>query len=279
MKLKSQSNSRLGHRNVSYDEKKQSYVVSIYRKGKFFVAYLNTLDEAIDVRDRAYAFYEKHGRLPKKSDLSLTVRKRRVLKERTYLKQTFVCSICKREISYYDKDCINSFIENGNICGYCSREKNLDSSLDARYIYASKTISGNDVYRVKLDKGRRSISRSFRSLDEATAYRDQILSFYKENRRLPNDRELETVFGTKLVNRRRAKIDDTDDLRNIRHDRKSNRYFVCVIRDRIRFNTSFSSLDEARLARDIFLLEYEESGRVTKVGEVRARMRELGKLN
>lgn len=59
MTLKAQSNSKLGHRNISCDAEKHDYIVSIFRNGKYFKANFDTLDEAINVRDRALEFYEK----------------------------------------------------------------------------------------------------------------------------------------------------------------------------------------------------------------------------
>lgn len=70
MTLKAQSNSKSGHKNIHYDETAHSYAVRIYRKHNLFVTYLDTLDEAIFVRDKVYDFYKKNGFLPKKSDLT-----------------------------------------------------------------------------------------------------------------------------------------------------------------------------------------------------------------
>lgn len=71
MTLKAQSNSKSGHRNISYDDAKRSYVVSIYHNGRYFRAYLDTLDEAIEIRNRANDFYEKNHFWPTKSELGL----------------------------------------------------------------------------------------------------------------------------------------------------------------------------------------------------------------
>ena len=158
-------------------------------------------------------------------------------------------------------------------------ESSRKSNTGEKYIYLTKTRSGKDSYRVRFDKSRRSLSKSFKSLNDAIKYRDQIVAFSKKNRRLPNDSELENIFGLRLYTRSHRKSDDlTNDLMYIRYFRKTNRYFVCINRERVRFNTSFKTLEEAKLARKIVLETYEETGRMLRVGEVRARMRELGEL-
>ena len=44
--MKAQSNSKSGHKNISYNDEKRSYVVSIRRNGRRFIAHANTKDEA-----------------------------------------------------------------------------------------------------------------------------------------------------------------------------------------------------------------------------------------
>lgn len=289
MTLKAQSNSKSGHRNISYDDAKRSYVVSIYHSGRYFRAYLDTLDEAIEIRDRANNFYEKNHFWPTKSDLGLKRRKSRRSKEYASIKQTFVCSVCKREISYYDKERIKAFVENGNACGYCSRKERFNLSLDVelndpnslkdKYITQVTKKSGRVSYKVSFHKNQRIIGRSFKSLTEAIEYRDRILDFFKEHSRLPDDSELESIFGLHLINRTLRRSNDLkNDLRNIRYNRKSNKYILCIVRRRDIFNGSFKTLEEAKLARKIVLETYDNTGVMLRVGEVRARMKELGEL-
>lgn len=195
------------------------------------------------------------------------------------VRPTYTCKICQREISYRDQDRIDAFIQRGNVCGYCFCEERSLSSEELksgeRYISPYTTESGKDSYRVKFDKHRRSISRSFKSLEDAITYRDQIIDFYKQNLRMPNDSELESLFGLRFYCRKHRRSNDlTNDLKNIRYYQKIDRYFVCIIRDRVRFNTSFATLEEAKFARKLVLDEYDASGRMLTVGEVRARMKE-----
>ena len=111
-----------------------------------------------------------------------------------------------------------------------------------------------------------------------------MLDFYKENDRLPDDSELESIFGIKLSNRQisnksKSSKNSATGLKNITYHSRQNRYYVTLARDRIKITLSFKALEEAKLARKIIFETYDETGVMLRSGEVRAKMRELGKLN
>lgn len=290
MTLKAQSNSKSGHKNIHYDETAHSYVVRIYRKHNLFVTYLDTLDEAIFVRDKVYDFYKKNGFLPKKSDLDLKRRSRRVFKERIKkVKPRYVCRICNKTMRYKTQSEIDGFERRGNVCGDCSPtdrgelslkiNQNRPNHLEEKYI-ALSIRDTRTYYQVTIYKRRRSISKAFRSLSDAIVFRDQMLDFYKEHDRLPDDSELVSIFKIELYNRPisnelKESNNSATGLKNITYHSTQNLYYVNIIRNRVKTATSFKTLEEAKLARKIILEEYDRSGIMLRAGEVRARMKEL----
>ena len=62
--------------NVSYEKKKNriSYRVSIYRRGKRFVCFTRTLDDAVEIRDKVLDFYNRNLRLPDKQERSMILK-------------------------------------------------------------------------------------------------------------------------------------------------------------------------------------------------------------
>lgn len=290
MTLKAQSNSKSGHRNISYDDTEHSYVVSVSRNHQRFVAHLDTLKEAIDSRDRVIRFFEKNSRLPKKSEIGLTRRKYRIFKRRDKkIESPCICGMCKKTMSYANLSEIKSFKERGNVCGNCQPKDRSKLSLEIRpnqtnclnEKYISITIKGTRTYyQFSMTKRRRSISRGFESLKDAIVFRNQMLEFYKEHDRLPDDSELERIFGMKISDRQisnesKSSKNSATGLKNITYHSRQNRYYVTIARDRIKTTLSFKTLEEAKLARTIILETYEETGRMIRSGEVRAKMKEF----
>lgn len=289
--MKAQSNSKSGHKNISYNDEKRSYVVSIYRNGKFFVAMLNTLEEAIDIRDKAIRFFEEHSRLPEKSEIGLTRRKNRIFKHREKkIKSLYTCEICGKVMSYKTGSRVKEFKERGNVCGNCRPKdrhkisleinKNQTNRLDEKYISSSIDKYGRVRYQVNFEKRRRSINRSFKSLEDAIKFRDQIVDFFNEQDRLPDDYELTEFFGKRfnnqnLSNKPSSSANSATGLKNIAYNKSRNVYHVSIIRNRTKCFIMCKTLEEAKLARKIILETYDETGVMLRSGEVRAKMKEL----
>ena len=108
-------------------------------------------------------------------------------------------------------------------------------------------------------------------MTEAIEYRDRILDFFKDHRRLPDDSELESIFGLHLINRTLRRSNDLkNDLRNIRYNRKSNKYMLCIVRRRDICNGSFKTLEDAKISRKIVLETYDNTGGMLQVGKMSA---------
>ena len=66
-----QTNSNTGHKNISYNDKFNVYAVNIMRNGRAFQAYTDSLESAIEIRDKVYDFFKENNRLPSKEELNL----------------------------------------------------------------------------------------------------------------------------------------------------------------------------------------------------------------
>lgn len=289
--MKAQSNSKSGHKNISYNDEKRSYVVSIYQNGKFFVAMLNTLEEAIETRDKALEFFEKHSRLPKKSELGLARRKNRVFKRREKkIKSSCICEMCGKVMSYKTRSLVKEFKERGNVCGNCRprdrREMSLKVSenqsnrLNEKYISSVIDKYGHVRYNVGIEKRRRAVTRSFTFLEDAIEFRDQIVDFFNEQDRLPDDDELAEFFGKRFnkqnfSNEPSASDNSATGLKNIAYNKIRNVYHVSITRNRIKCFVMYKTLEEAKLARKIILETFDKTGVMLRSGEVRAKMKEL----
>ena len=58
--------SKTAHTNVIYREKTNDYLVSILRQGQGFYRAFNTIEEAIEIRDKVLDFYRKYSHLSTK---------------------------------------------------------------------------------------------------------------------------------------------------------------------------------------------------------------------
>ena len=291
MNLKAQSNSKSGHKNISYYEEEHSYIVSVYRDGKKFKTRVNTLEEAIQVRDQSLEFYEEHGHLPTRFDLNIENRKYRRLKIREKkVLPVCICEMCKSKMSYVSNSSIEKFKDRGNICGHCQSKDRNRFSLEAQSHkqnrlnekYISKIVADGcrTYYAVHLDKDRASLCRTFKTLQDAIDYRNQMLDFYKENNRMPNEAELISLFGLRPSNRKISNEpsdskNSSTGLKNIIFEPTKGRYHVNIIRNRIKCEITFKTLEDAKLARQIILNTFDQTGVMLRSGEVRAKMKEL----
>ena len=98
-----------GHKNVTYREDLDDYFVQILRNRKKFSQAFNTLEEAIDARDKAIQFYEEFRRLPAK-ELGLKrrehrredgrLRERYISLEKKYRKNPYRLSMTKHGVYF-----------------------------------------------------------------------------------------------------------------------------------------------------------------------------------
>lgn len=158
--------------------------------------------------------------------------------------------------------------------------ENQSNLLNEKYISSRIDKYGHVRYNVVIEKRRHAVARSFTSLDDAIEFRDQIVDFFNERDRLPDDYELTEFFGKKFHNQSISNEPSRSDnsatgLKNIAYNKTRNVYHVSIIRNRIKCFIMCKTLEEAKLARRIILETFDKTGVMLRSGEVRAKMKEL----
>ena len=214
-----------GQKNITYREDLDDYFVQILRNRKKFGQAFNTLEEAIEVRDRAIQFYEEFLRLPSAKELGLRRRVHR-RKSNNSLNERYI-SLDKRcgkrpyrlgltkhgvyftknlatlEEAIETRDKLLQFIkefdrlpdrnEQETLFGlkFKSRKKYASqkrSKSNTRVMYVSFNKS-YDRYQIQLTRQQKRFSAVSHSLEEAIAIRDEALKFYEDHGRLPSTTE------------------------------------------------------------------------------------------
>lgn len=214
-----------GQKNITYREDLDDYFVQLLRNRKQFNQAFNTLEEAIDSRDRAIQFYEEFLRLPSAKELGLRRRVHRrksnnLLNER-YIsfdkrcgKRPYRLGLTKHGV-YFTKNLatLEEAIETRNkllqfIKDYDrlpdrnEREELFGLKFKSRKKHASKKRSKSntgvmyvsfnnsyDRYQVQLTRQQQRFSAVSHTLEGAITIRDEALKFYEDHGRLPSTAE------------------------------------------------------------------------------------------
>lgn len=274
-----------GHKYITYSKKRDEYIVSFDRDRQSFKNLTSTLDDAIELRDRALKFYETHGRVPTRQDLGLVRRVRRTRKS-SRLDTTVECKNCSRQLKIrYPRD-LKEFEKNGEICGFCRRDKSnqmkledAKGQLNEKYIIVESSNASGRKYRVTIVKFNQMFSKSFNRLEDAVKIRDEVVDFYNGFGRLPNLEEQQEIFGVKIRSKKNLDVssrskNSSSKLKNISLSKDSDRCYVQIRRDRKKFSTSCKSLEDATRVREAVLEFYDEFSRLPTRSEHRQRMKE-----
>lgn len=215
-----------GQKNITYREDLNDYFVQLLRNRKQFNQAFNTLEEAIDARDRAIQFYEEFLRLPSAKELGLRRREHRRKSNRLnerYISLDNQCSkrryrlaITKRG-AYFSKNfaTLEEAIEiRARLLQFFKEYDRLPSRKEQEELFGlkfkpstrkhhrkhtySKSNTGQlhitfnkpcDRYQIQIVRQQQRFSAVSRSLEEAIAIRDEALKFYEDHGRLPSKSE------------------------------------------------------------------------------------------
>lgn len=283
------STNKTGHLHISFYPATNDYVVAISRKRNNFYIRTSTLEDAIDLRNKVYDFYEKNGRFPSREEIGVTRRAYRSAKRLEPRTEDAVCSVCGNEYQFRNTRRYNEFLESGKVCGYCERKKdqvdsisieNATGQLNEKYITFDRSYGLKVKYRVHVTKDREYFAKSYKTLEEAVNARNEIVEFYEKHKRLPNVQEQNELFGIKSRRRENkneigeeSKVSNTN-LRNITFDEASNRYFIQISRDRRKFSTTCNSLERAIAIRTSAIEFYKERGHLPTKSELKEFVKE-----
>ena len=213
-----------GHKNVTYREDLNDYFVQIFRDRKKFSQAFNTLEEAIDARDKAIQFYEEFRRLPSAKEIGLIrrehrrqpdrLRERYISLEKKYRKNPYRLSITKHGVYFVKnfetlEDAIKSrdevlefFNEFDRLPNREEQESLFNIKFKRRENHTNLKRSNSNTrqmnitfnksynrYQIQLTRQQQKFSEISYSLEEAIAIRDEVLKFYKDYGRLPSKTE------------------------------------------------------------------------------------------
>lgn len=263
-------------RYISSRNKNSAWFIRFIRDNKVFTAYDKDLNEAIKIRDRALQYYEKHGVIPKRSQVGAGDDV-----ELTKVPVIVQCSSCKRKYSFSRRGVgLGRFRANQNICTQCQLFDYASNSGDVEYITQK---SRSQSFTIQFTKKNQIVSISETSFTEAVKIRDNILYFYYDHDRLPSQDELESIVGRKLdivKSKNRANKTDRSKLSDNRYISKSYQtvnsdkafYNVTFSRNNRRFLASTGSFQEALEVRNTALDLYDETGEIPTFQEVKERI-------
>ena len=215
-----------GHKNITYREDLDDYFVQLFRDRKKFSQAFNTLEEAIDVRDKAIQFYEEFSRLPSSKELGLRRREHRrkdnrlneryisiekknrtrpyqlcVIKHGAYFSKNFATleeaiEIRAKLLQFFkENDRLPSRKEQEELFGlkfkprirkHHRKHTYSRSNTGMLHITFNKSY---DRYQIQVVRQQQRFSAISHSLEEAIAIRDNVLKFYDEYSRLPTKSE------------------------------------------------------------------------------------------
>ena len=194
-------------KNISWNEKRQAYIIYIRRNNRVFYKNAYSLEDAIEIRNRALDFFNQHNRKPTSAELNLSRQKRRSAKG--VESKSVECKMCRNEIDHYTSEERKLFHDRGDICGNCYRTMNSDKEVienpdSMKHISPDKQTGR---YIVQINRLHERFHLRVNSLDEAKRIRNEVIRFRIDNSRLPNREEKSLLFGVKLKHRRSSKSD------------------------------------------------------------------------
>lgn len=154
---------RLNERYISLAnrDRRRPYRVSMIKHGVYFTAYLATLEEAIETRDKVLKFFYEFDRLPNREE------QERLLDIK------------------YRRHKTHEFKKQAN-----SNTKLMNITFDET----------SNRYHIQLTRQHQKFSATSKALEDAIAIRDSILKFYEDHCRLPTMQEYRASLkkGTNL---------------------------------------------------------------------------------
>lgn len=244
--------------------------LSICRQGQRFQRQFDDLDEAINVRDEVFKFYEEHDRLPSYAEAGFEVKEDNELHHISYHKDTDLWKVSIRRngkrFNAYDTSLDKVLILRSKVETFISIYDRIPTYEEIDFIPISKRSDNHNLYysestqswNVTILRDNHKFKVYVDSLEEATEVRDKALEFYKLNSRLPSQKEIG------FVNRRDRKL----DMSNVTYHSSTKHYAIRIQRNNQLFRLSTKSLRDATQIRDKVLKFYDDNGRLPSKEEI-----------
>ena len=248
-------------KNISWNKKRQAYIVYVRRFNQVFYKLAYSLEDAIALRDKVLEFFEVHERKPSSEELGLE-RKKTVYPKRAE-KPSVKCEMCEREIKYHKDQHRELFHDRGNLCCYCYRISESDrevlNDLDSmKHISLEKSTN---LYIVQIRRFNQIFYHRTETLEEAKHLRNQLIAFYVQNNRLPDAEEKSLLLGidskvkSEFVSEPRSNVEE----KHI-YLQKNGYYSVNISRNCRCYRSATRSLERAIELRDHALEYFDRFG-------------------
>ena len=248
-------------KNISWNEKRQAYIVYICRFNEVFYKNAYSLEDAIDLRDKVLAFFEQYHRKPSNEELHLNRRKPRYIKR--VEPETVECSMCGNRIDHYTSKERKTFFERSCKCGYCYRIASSDKEVmedpdSMKHISFDKSTGR---YIVQINRSNERFHLRTDDLDEAKRVRNAVIQFRIDHDRLPNREEKIELFSMRTKSSNSSKFDLVfkDSTKHI-SKRGDGSYTIQIFRDCKFYRSSAPTLERAIEIRDQVLSYFNQFG-------------------
>lgn len=248
---------------ISYRKDLEAYVFSFLRDGKLFQYRSDSLEYAIEVRDKVVKFYEDNGKFPTTEDrvkLSIKLKGCSAKTNRTADRDVLFCHECGKPLktTKTEKRLRQEFIDRGNICKMCylsSEFRPISAEKDSmKYISKDGNARAGEgqLYRLSIVLKNSGFVKSSLTLDEAVKLRAEVIDFYNEYRRMPNAAERENLFNVQIYERRPHRTDKVKSSTGHRHitTTGNSTYRIQITHNYSKFSFCCPTLEEAILTRD-----------------------------
>jgi len=259
--MTSQTIETLDLKNISWNEKRNAYIVHVRRFNQSFHKVAYSLEDAIVLRDKVLDFFYANKRKPSSEELGLERKKPVYAKrvERPILK----CKMCNNVIEYHHSKERDRFFERGNLCGYCHRikksnEEVLENPDSMKHITPEKS---SGLYVVQIKRFNQIFYHRADSSEDAKHLRNQVINFYVEHNRLPDLEEKSLLTQIKS----RVKREFVSESRSNTHEKhislqEDGQYSVVISRNCRFYRSVTKSLERAIELRDRALEYFDRFG-------------------
>lgn len=261
--VKPRVNSNTGEKYISYREDLEAYIFSFLRDGKLFQYRSDSLEYAIEVKDKVVAFYEENGKFPTMEDrIELGIKLKGCSAKTNSIadREALICHECGKVLktTQTELQLRREFISRGNICKMCAINaefRPIHAGEDSmKYISkdVNTRIGSAQLYRLSIVLKNSGFVKSSLTLDEAVKLRKEVIEFYNEYRRMPNPSERENLFGVQIYERRPHRTDKVRSSTGHRHitTTGNSTYRIQITHNYSKFSFCCATLEEAIITRD-----------------------------
>ena len=248
---------------ISYREDLEAYVFSLLRDGKLFQYRSDSLEYAVEVRDKVVAFYEENGKFPSTEDrikLGIKLKGCSAKTNRVIDRDILVCHECGKllKTTQTELQLRREFISRGNICKMCAINaefRPIQADEDSMK-YISKDVNTRigdaQLYRLSIVLKNSGFVKSSLTFDEAVKLRKEVIDFYNKYQRMPNPSERENLFGMQAHERRPHRTNKVRSSTGHRHitTTGNSTYRIQITHNYSKFSFCCSTLEEAIITRD-----------------------------